>query len=191
MCSPAAVGTAGTALQAYSMVQQGRQAKRLAGINAGIAEQNAADNELRAVEALRRGGQEEEAQRRQTAVLLGRQRAALAAGGVDTGSGTALNLQEDAAAFGEQDAQTIRDNALREAWGYRRGAENYRVQAAGERLSGKYAARAGQLNAIGAGLGSGGSTTALADFGKSAYETWQARQNRSWWNSRSADWSDR
>lgn len=49
--------------------------------------------------------------------LIGSQRAALAAQGLDVSSGTALDLQDESAYFGELDAQTIRNNAAREAYG--------------------------------------------------------------------------
>ncbi|HEY2851129.1 MAG TPA: hypothetical protein VGI97_14720 [Gemmatimonadaceae bacterium] len=50
---------------------------------------------------------------------VGRARAALAASGVSLSSGSALAVQVQDATFGELDAQTIRNNAMREALGYK------------------------------------------------------------------------
>jgi hypothetical protein len=47
-------------------------------------------------------------------------------------SGTPLNLLSDTAQIGEEDAQTIRNNAAREAWGYRNQANE---ASAGARIS--------------------------------------------------------
>lgn len=87
--------------------------------------------ELAAEDAVSRGNLAARQRERQARRTIGAQRAALAANGVDVNSGTAADLQADEAALGALDAQTIRNNAAREAWGYRaqssidtRGAKN-------------------------------------------------------------------
>ena len=66
-------------------------------------------------DALKRGAQAEEAQRRKAAALAGRQKAVLAASNIDIGSGSALQVQADTATLSELDANVIKDNARREA----------------------------------------------------------------------------
>ncbi len=75
-------------------------------------------------------GEEEIARRKLEARrLIGAQRAAAAASGVDPSSGSPLELALDAASQAELDAMTIRNNAYRAAYGYRVQAINYRTRA--------------------------------------------------------------
>jgi hypothetical protein len=102
-----------------------------------------------AEDALKRGAQAEEAQRRKAAALAGRQRAVLAASNIDIGSGSALQIQTDTAQLSELDAQVIRDNSRREA--------NYHT--ANSDLAGmeaKSASSAGMLGAFSTVLGGAG-----------------------------------
>lgn len=85
--------------------------------------------ELQAEDAIRRGKKEEQAHRKQTGALIGAQRAALAAQGIEVDSGSALAIQEDTAALSEDDARTIRMNAYREAYGYKSQALSTGVEA--------------------------------------------------------------
>lgn len=118
----------GAGLTARSQMAEGRYAAQAAGANARMAE-------LQAEDALRRGDIEAMRQRQATRGLIGSQRAALAAQGIDLTSGSAMELQEDAAALGAQDAETIRANAWREAWGFRAEATNLRTQGHLERAA--------------------------------------------------------
>jgi len=68
--------------------------------------------------------------------LLGAQRTSIAAQGIDVNQGTAAAIRSETEAFGAEDIQTIRENALREAFGLKRNAKNQaqslRWQAAGQ-----------------------------------------------------------
>jgi hypothetical protein len=82
--------------------------------------------------------------------LLGAQRTILAAGqGLDVNQGSAAQLREQTERFGEEDVDTIRENAMREALGLRRQARN---QAQGLRAQavGQFAGAAGTLLTAGA-----------------------------------------
>jgi hypothetical protein len=81
---------------------------------------------MRARDAEARGVQLEQRHRQTTNRLIGSQRAAFAASGVDVSDvdSTAGDVFADTAALSEIDAMTIRTNAAREAWGYRMGAED-------------------------------------------------------------------
>lgn len=72
---------------------------------------------LRAKDAIARGNIEANRVRAGTNLAIGRSRAALAASGVDVGSGSALDAQGQEARMGALDMQTIRNNAALEAWG--------------------------------------------------------------------------
>jgi hypothetical protein len=79
---------------------------------------------LQAEDALRRGDREANQQRKKARQVQGSQRAALAAQGIDVDLGSAAEIQDETIVQGERDAQTVRNNAWREAWGYRAQAED-------------------------------------------------------------------
>lgn len=94
---------------------------------------------LKAEDALRRG--EKEAQRLQLKgrSLIARQRVAFAAGGLRLDVGTPLEAQEETAAAIATDALTIRNNAWREAWGYRVQSMGLLAQSEMTRQAGRFA----------------------------------------------------
>jgi hypothetical protein len=128
--------------------------------NSKVADLQARDAELR-------GKKEATEHKTKVKTLIGSQRAALAAQGIDVGSGSALDLQTETAEFGALDAMTIRNNAFREATGYRIQSIDYAGQATMTRLAGKNAARntmlAGGISALGSFAGAanaaGGTST--------------------------------
>ena len=116
MCNPALFIMAGSAImQGVSSYQQSAAAK-------AAGEYNAKVNELRAVDAESRGVQEGIRHRQQVAQLKGSQRASLAANGLDLGEGSALDILTGTDILGTMDAGGIRQNAEREAAGYRSAA---------------------------------------------------------------------
>jgi hypothetical protein len=152
MGATAAVGVValGTGMSAYGQHKAGRDAEKLYDNNALLAEYQSQD-------ALERGVVEERTMRRQTNKVIGAQRANLAAQGVDVNKGSALDVQADAAYLGELDAITIRNNAAKEAWGYR-------VAATDARARGDIARREGTFGAFTTILDSAGSLL-LANYG--------------------------
>lgn len=113
------------ALSAGNAYSQSQAISSQADYRTRIAALNSRNSELRAKDAIERG--EEAAGRHKTQVrkLIGAQRAALAAQGIDVNSGSAMEVQNDTAKLGELDAMTIRNNAWREAMGYRMQGNNY------------------------------------------------------------------
>lgn len=122
----AIISAIGTTTQAVGTIQAGRSADHVAGFNARMAEWQARDAERRGDEAANR-------HRAQVTRMIGSQRAALAAQGVNVEDGSAAEVQLDTAMLGEMDALTIRNNAAREALGYRAQAIDYRRRGALER----------------------------------------------------------
>ncbi len=110
---------AGTAVSAVGQIKAGNRQKEAGDANAAILEARARD--ARAL-----GTDEEQRYRANVRGLIGSQRAGFAAQGVDVGSGSAADVQADAAYLGELDALTIRNNAAREAWGYEVEADQAR-----------------------------------------------------------------
>jgi hypothetical protein len=112
---------------------------RMAEINARVAETGAKTE-------LARGQAEYARHTLQAGHLKSAQRAALAANGIVMNEGSAAEMLAATDIMKEIDAQTIEENALRNAWGYRIQATDYRNQA----LMGR--AQASSINPAGAGL---------------------------------------
>jgi hypothetical protein len=104
---------------------------------AEVAHQNAALSDHKAAQAATIGSIQEERARTRGKLAIGQQRAAIAANGVDLGSGTAMDIVSDTALFGEEDALTTRFNAMNDAWGLRAQAVDYRNQGRAAKAKGK------------------------------------------------------
>lgn len=111
--------------------------KRALQSEARIAEINANIAELGAESALMQGQSEVGRLTLQAGQLKGRQRAAMAANGIDLGTGNAAEIQASTELMKEIDKDTIQANAARSAWGYRTQAMNFRNQAAFSRATAK------------------------------------------------------
>lgn len=154
----------GTAVSARGQLRAGRAAREAGEADAARLEYNARVAEAQGDDALLRGTEEEQRFRSTVRGLIGSQRAGFAAQGVNVGSGSAVDVQADAAYLGELDALTIRSNAQREAWGFRVQAEDARLGAAAARRGGRSAQTAGRFGAAATVLGAG-SSLLLARYG--------------------------
>jgi hypothetical protein len=148
-------------MSAYSSYQQGQSQKKQYAYQAAVAENNAKVAEWNAQDSIERGEIAEKQHRLKVSQIQGKQRSALASGGVEVDSGSALDVLEDTAYFGEMDALTIRSNSQREAYKYKVNAQNKQAQAGLYRMTGNDAARAGKINAVSSLLSdaSSGATT--------------------------------
>lgn len=116
---------AGMAMSAVGAVQGSQANKAAYGAQAQVAANNAQIAQYQADDALTRGRVNASRMGMQVHQLKGQQRAKLAANGVDLGVGSALNILTDTDQFGEIDANTITDNAAKEAWAIRQQANGY------------------------------------------------------------------
>ena len=155
MCNPMvimAVATVASTAMAYkARVDQGKFQKGTSRYNARVAENQAQ-------ETRRAGTEAENAQRLKTARLLAKQRAQLGASGIELGSGSALQLQEDTLTLGEADALRIRSNTGSRVGALETGAELTLAQ-------GDYAQTAGTNAGVGTLLSGGAAVlgTGVAD----------------------------
>jgi hypothetical protein len=145
-----AVSSAGNAYaQASATKAQGEYQSRMMELNAKMAEFNAQY-------AIKRGDTQAKAAVKAGQRVIGSQRAALAASGVDVESGSAMDVQENTAALAAEDAMVIKNNAWLEAWGYKTQASSARSQAAFTSMAAGNEARntllAGGINGINVGL---------------------------------------
>lgn len=111
----------------------------------GAFEQQQADTNARLLEmqgedALRIGDLESSSIRSQGKQAAGAQKVSAAASGIDATSGSAGVAQEESLAMSQRDAQTVKNNAWREAWGFK-------VKAADTRNQGKFSNTAAQNEA--------------------------------------------
>lgn len=125
---------------------QGEHEKNVADFNEKIAL-------IQSEDALYRGDKEATQLRKNAKRLVGSQRAALAAQGVNVDVGSAALVQEDTMDQAKIDEITIRNNAAREAWGYKVQARGYSMQGSFASMAGENAARStaltGGINALG------------------------------------------
>ncbi len=130
--------------QAQAIKLQGAYQKQQADANARLAM-------IRADDASRAGDLKAGAARRKGSAILGAQRVAAAAQGVDINSGSAADLQLETDQMSEIDVNQIKNNAWREAWGYQVQANDLIAQGNMAATSAKYNARAtvltGNINA--------------------------------------------
>lgn len=112
--------------------------------------------DLQATDALKRGETDATNYKKGIVKTIGAQRASMAAQGIELDSGSALEIQQDTAHIGEQDAMTIRNNAAREAWGYKVQALDYTTKGQFAASSSQFQASStmltGNLEALGYGL---------------------------------------
>ena len=160
-------GVAGSFYSAKSQRSSLKFAADMAKINARIAETGAQS-------VLAQGEREAGALALRYGQMKGSQRAAMAANGVDLGSGSAAEIQASTDLLKETDLNTIQANAVRSAWGYRLQATNYENSAlVGEATAGGISPGASAATSLlgGAGavasswyrLGKSGKSTAMEE----------------------------
>ena len=148
------VAAAGIGLQAYGSYKGG-QAAEAAGVakakaaesSAQLADFNASVAELQASDAVDRGELEANRYRTQIRGAIGTTRTMQAAGNIDVGYGSTVDVQADEAYLGTLDEMTIRANAVREAFGYHVQSINFREQARIARETGEADLAAGRASA--------------------------------------------
>lgn len=123
------VQAAGAGMSTVGSYYSARNDRLNLGLQADLADTNARIAELGAQSALAQGAREEQRSRLQTAQLKSTQRTAMAANGIDLGEGTAAQVLTATDLMGDLDAETIRANAARSAWGYRTQAVDAKNQA--------------------------------------------------------------
>lgn len=144
----AMIGSAGTAVNQYQAGMRNAAATRAQGqyasnadlMNAKLASAQSADATARGeVSAFTRG----EATKQQ----IGSSTAQLAASGINLGVGSAVDVTKTESFLGALDEATIRNNAARQAWGYKVQASDYTSRAALARASATNEADADEANA--------------------------------------------
>jgi hypothetical protein len=130
------LGAAGTLMSTIGSINNAKAQKATLAYEAAVALNNQKIANYQADLAVQNGEVAEQTQRLKTAGMMGDQRAALAANGVDLGEGSATEILATTKFMGERDALTIRDNASRQAWAYKNQGANYAAEAAADKATG-------------------------------------------------------
>jgi len=146
-------GLVGSVISGVGQMQAANAQAKAAEYNAKVQDMNARIAERQARDAIERGQDEEQRKRMEVQRILGQQKAAMAANGVDLTFGSPMDVIVDTAVLGELDALTIRSNAYREAYQYRVDAANRRAGATMNRMEASAARTGGFLSAAGTILG--------------------------------------
>lgn len=154
-----AFGALGSLSSGYSEASNLSYEEQVAYNNAQIARQNAVwATEIGETRATNEG--------LKTRAIVGAEKAAQAASGIDVNTGSAPDVRASTAEIGELDALTIRSNAARQAYGYDVAAVNDVAQARLLSAESAQARRAGIFGAVGSLLGG-------ASSAGSQYAQWQ------------------
>jgi hypothetical protein len=125
----AAAGGIGAFFGSGTQKENLRGAAAVSEANARIADTNARIAELGAQSVLDQGQTQAGTLTMRAGQLKSSQRVALAANGVDVGTGSAADVQATTDLMKEVDTNTLTANAVRTAWGYRTQGINAQTQA--------------------------------------------------------------
>lgn len=151
MCGPALLvplTIASSVLAAGGQIYSGLAANSQAKYEQRVANQNR-DIELRARDDARERGEIEQMRHwRRVQQEYGKQRAAQAAGGLDTSFGSPADNLGNVMQIGYEDSGTIAENTVREMRGYEVNAANYTMQGRAARSRGRSALIGSGINAF-------------------------------------------
>jgi hypothetical protein len=159
----AGVSAYGAESSAHAQEATANYQSQVAANNATIANQNA-------LAATAAGNAQAEQSRMKTNAIIGAQMAGQASSGIDTGSGSALDVRTSQKEVGELDVQTIQNQAARQAYGYQTQALSDTGQSQLDTAQAGFAGTAGNISAVGSVIGGAASAT-----GK--YASWQQQAN--------------
>lgn len=125
-------------LQAFGQADAFTKEREAALDNMAELERSARMEEANATAVMQRGALAAGRQRMAGSDLAGQQRIAYAMGSIDSTSGTAAATMRSTAAFSELDAETLRNNAIREAFGHKESARRYAAES--KRIRDRYLA---------------------------------------------------
>lgn len=139
MCEPMTLALAASAVSAAGSIYGGLAANAQGKYASAVAEQNAGLANEQARDAKERGQKDAQLLYRKYSQLKGQQQAGMAANGIDTAFGSALDVQRDTAMMASEDADALHRNTAAEMKGFEINAANFRSQAQASRMQGKNA----------------------------------------------------
>lgn len=168
----AVVGVGGAIMQGQASARAAEYQAQVARNNAAIARANAITSENNAKTTEAAGAARADQEAMQTREMIGKQKAAAAASGLDIASGTPVDITSSTAGLGLLSQLNIRDETNRRAAalrqqgaGYSSQASNFDTNASAADDAADSAMTGGILRAAGAGLAGASRTTGmLAEF---------------------------
>lgn len=136
------MGAAQAGLSLNQANQDAKTARAQADYQNKMSKINSDFAEMQGRDAIARGDVQAGKIKKGARQVVGAQRAALAAQGIDISSGSALDVQRETETLGELDAIQARNNAWREAWGYKVEAAQASAQGQMAMIAGKATAKA-------------------------------------------------
>ena len=149
-----AMSAVGTGVGVMGQMQQASAQKASADYQAQVAQGNAQVAQQNATMAAQSGEEKAAIQEQKTRQDVGSELASQASSGVDINSSTSRAVRTSTQTLGSLDAQTIRSDAAKQAFGYQVQASNYGNAASADTVTGKNDLAAGEVGA-GASLLSG------------------------------------
>lgn len=145
-----AIAAIGTAVSVSGQMQQAQAQKASANYQSEVAAGNQKIATQSADYAAASGEQQAAIQEQKTRAQIGSISAAEGSSGVDINSPTATAVRTSQGELGALDAQTIRSNAARTAYGYETQSTNFGNIASAETATGQNAETAGEVGGAGA-----------------------------------------
>lgn len=166
MCEPTTLAVISIAtsvvsggMQYMSQRQAGAAQANALRYQADVDRNNAVIQDQLAKDAIERGKTEEQMHRIKIGQLKGQQLNAFAKNGVETDSGSALDVLSDTAMIGELEALTIRNNAEREAYGHKLQGMNYSASSENNRTAAATAKSSANTAALTSALSTAGTVS--------------------------------
>ena len=144
-----ALSAIGTGIGAMGQMQQASAAKASADYQAKVAQGNAEIASQNANMAAASGEAQAAISEQKTRATVGAELAAQGSSGVDINSPTATAVRTSQDMTGQLDAQTIRSNAARQAYGYETQSTNFENQSSADTAQGNNAMTAGEVGGAG------------------------------------------
>lgn len=123
-----AVSAIGSINQGYAQAKAAMEQQKMANYQAQVAQNNAIIAEQNATRADQVAATTAANKSLESAVRLGRVKAAQAASGVDVNTGSASDVQASSRMLGKLDTDTVFSNELLKSYGYRSQAANYKAE---------------------------------------------------------------
>ena len=163
-----AMGAAGASalISGYGAISSGQAQAQAASYQAQVKANDAIMAQQNAQYARQAGDAQAAQKQMETAQQTGAIRAAAAANGLDVNSGSALGVQTSQKLLGNNDVLNIRNNALRQVYGYQAQADGFQAQSQLDQMQSSSATSGSILSATGSLLSGASSVSQM--YAKSA-----------------------
>lgn len=150
-----------TGVSVYGAEQSAHAQSQAANYQAAVARNNQITANSEADYATSAGESQQQSQAMATRALIGNEKAAQASSGLDVNSGSSVDVRSSAAALGTLSGLNIKSNAALKAAEYRAQAGSFGAQSALDTMTATNAGVAGNISAVGAGIGGVGSIASM------------------------------